>query len=53
MQVPIFKIFVCWRPKRVPKVLFFWNRENTGPKAYFVALSCPNLGIIVVNAVFS
>jgi len=31
MQVPIFKIFVGWRPKKVPKVPFFFRlRRNTG-----------------------
>jgi len=30
MQVPIFKNFVGWRPKKVPKVPFFWLRGNTG-----------------------
>jgi len=29
MQVPIFKIFVGWRPKKVPKVLFFFGLEGT------------------------
>jgi len=28
MQVPIFKIFVGWRPKKVPKVPFFRLRGN-------------------------
>ena len=29
LQVPIFKIFVCWRPKKVPKVLAFFSLEGT------------------------
>jgi len=33
LQVPIFKSVVGWRPKKVPKVPFFWLRWNTAPKA--------------------
>jgi len=31
MQVPIFKIFVGWRPIKVPKVPFFFGLEGTLP----------------------
>jgi len=29
MQVPIFKICVGWRPKKVPKVPFFFGLKGT------------------------
>jgi len=32
LQVPIFKIFVGWCPKKVPKVPFFFGLEGTRPK---------------------
>jgi len=31
LQVPIFKIFVGWCPKKVPKVPFFFSLEGTLP----------------------
>jgi len=29
MQVPIFKIFVSWHPKKVPNMLVFFSLEGT------------------------
>jgi len=34
MQVPIFKIFVGWRTKKVPKVPFFRLGGNTGELSF-------------------
>ena len=37
MQVPIFKIFVGWRPKKMPKVPFFFPlRGNTAANTYWM-----------------
>ena len=37
MQVPIFKIFVGWRPKKLPKdPFFFFGLEGTLAKAHLL-----------------
>jgi len=49
--VPIFKIFVGWRPKKVPKVPAFFGLEGTLPHSnhIFSSIAAPSTGFYLTR----